>query len=65
MPLSRYWILLLVVFVLAAACAHFPVAEGMCPYVSGYEHVLSADDPACKLRCLQELAYDCYRFGPR
>lgn len=62
----RLWLLLLILALLVGACAHFPVAEGLCPYVSGYgvEHVLSADDPTCKLRCLQELAYDCSRFGP-
>ena len=62
----RYWLLLFVLALLMGACAHFQVAEGMCPYLSGYgEQAMSAEDPACKLRCLQEFAFDCNRFGPR
>ena len=66
---SRYWILLLVVFLLAAGCAYFPVAPDQCPFVAqggyGMEHVLPIHDPECKIRCLQQLANNCSRFGPQ
>lgn len=62
------WILVVGLIVLAfmVSCAHFPVHPGECPYLSGYgtEYVLSAEDPQCKMRCLQEFAFDCARYGP-
>jgi hypothetical protein len=61
-------VLALILLCILAACAHFPVHPGECPFVSqggyGLEHVLQAEDPACKMRCLQELSNNCHLFGP-
>lgn len=67
--MNRLWLIVLMalaVGLLLGACAHFPVHPGECPYLSGYgtQHVLDAADPECKLRCLQTLAYDCWKYGP-